>query len=177
MLNDEIITESAIVTQFLADIRPSHLLPASMSTPTSALQRARIAFFADTWNSKVASHMYPALKADSDEEKEAATAAWFAAVEKEIEPLLSDAKPFFGGAGELTMAEVQAAPFLIRMYAMGRGGLLPKSFVEKLDGLPNFSKWAKAVMARESVTYVFDEETTVKKTAARIEKMKAQAKA
>lgn len=100
--------------------------------------------------------------------------AMFKAVEKEIEPLLADAAPFFGGSDKMTMAEVQVAPFLIRMYALARGGLLPKNFTEKLDSLPNFSKWAKAVNAKESVTYVFDEEKIVKGTASRIEKMKAQ---
>jgi len=146
-----------------------------MSTPEAPLQRARIAFFVDTWNSKISSHTYPALKAEG-EEKEKLMNTWFAAIEKEIEPLLKDAAPFFGGSDQMTMAEVQVAPFLIRMYALTRGGLLPKTFLEKLDGLPNFSKWAKAVTAKESVTYVFDEEKIVKGTASRVEKMKAQAK-
>lgn len=44
--NGEIITESAVVAQFLADTYPSHLLPAS-SDPNGALTRARIAFFVD----------------------------------------------------------------------------------------------------------------------------------
>lgn len=119
--------------------------------------------------------MMTVLKAEGAE-KEKAVDAWFGAVEKEIEPLLKDAKPFFGGSEQMTMAEVQVAPFLVRMYAMAHGGLVPKTLEDRLNGLPNFSKWAKAVMAKESVTYVFDEATNIKKTTARIEKMKAQAK-
>ena len=33
-----------------------------------------------------------------------------AMLEKEIEPLLKDAKPFFGGSERMTMAEVSAGP-------------------------------------------------------------------
>lgn len=44
--NGEIITESAVVAQFLADAYPSHLVPTS-SEEGGALKRARIAFFVD----------------------------------------------------------------------------------------------------------------------------------
>jgi len=68
------------------------------------------------------------------------------------------------------------APFFIRMYAMCNGELLPKSLKDSLNKLPNFSKWAQATIAKESVTYVFNEADIVKRTADRIEKMKAQTK-
>lgn len=45
IMDDEIITESGIVAQFLCDSFPSHLLPASKESPFSALKRARIGFF------------------------------------------------------------------------------------------------------------------------------------
>jgi len=50
--NGEIIPESAIVAQFLADAHPSHLLKTSNEIGGS-LQRARINFFVDTYFSKV----------------------------------------------------------------------------------------------------------------------------
>lgn len=94
-LKDEIITESAIVAQFLADKFPSHVLPASDSSPTAALDRARINFFIDTWNTKIGSFMFAIFRATSDEEKEAKSKEWVAAIGKEIEPLLKTANPFF----------------------------------------------------------------------------------
>jgi glutathione S-transferase len=46
---------------------------------------------------------------------------------------------------------------------------------EGLEKLPNFSKWAKATTSQESVLSIWDGETVVARTTARIQKMKAQA--
>jgi Glutathione S-transferase len=104
--NGNIITESGIVAQFLADAHPSHLLP--QSTPVeNALYRARIAFFVDTFISKVVPHMWAAIRSATAEEKDAEAQALVDAAVKEIEPLLVDGKgPFFGGSDRLTLAEV-----------------------------------------------------------------------
>ena len=61
---EETITESAIVSQFFADLYPSHLLPASSD---GALKRARINFFVDTWSTKVASQIFPIYMATADQ--------------------------------------------------------------------------------------------------------------
>lgn len=107
LLKDEIITESAIVSTFLADSFPNpHFYPASRESPTSALTRARIAFFVDTWAIKVHTYILPIMKAEGKEE-EKLSADLIAAVEKEIEPLLEGAGPFFGGSESMTLAEVE----------------------------------------------------------------------
>ena len=111
--NDEVITESLIVAQFLIDAHPSHLLKTS-SEPGGALQRARINFFVDTFFSKVVPHTWKALSATA-EEKEATTQAVVDAVVKELEPLLTDAKPFFGGSERLTLAEVLSTTSVLRI--------------------------------------------------------------
>jgi glutathione S-transferase len=103
---DEIILESGLVSQFLADSHPSHLLPASNSSPTASLFRYRVDFFVDTYFSKVHTHMYGVLRATSEEEKKAKANELVKAIEKEIEPLLHDADPFFGGSKKITLAEV-----------------------------------------------------------------------
>lgn len=103
--NGEIITESAIVAQFLADQYPSHLVPPS-NAPGGALRRARISFFVDTFFSKVINPLHTIY---STKDEAAHNAAVEKAVEnllKEIEPLLADANPFFGGSDKLTLAEV-----------------------------------------------------------------------
>lgn len=173
LFDEEIITESAIVSQFLADLFPGPLLPASKESPSSALKRARVNFFVDTWGTKVMSFQYQVLQASS-EDKEEKSDAWFKAIEKEIEPLLADAAPFFGGSKEITLAEVIAAPFVVRYKDFAADGVLvPKSFGEKLAKLPNYSKWAKAIGEKETVTRIYDGADIVEKTKGRMEKLKA----
>ena len=64
-----------------------------------------MAFFADTWVGKVNTYMYQVMKAEG-EEKEKLGADLVEAVRKEIEPMLEDARPFFGGSESITLAEV-----------------------------------------------------------------------
>lgn len=103
--NGEIITESAIVAQFLADTYPSHLVP-STADANGPLVRARIAFFVDAWFSKIQPHYGKIVFSRSDEDAENSAKDIVAAISKEVEPLLADAAPFFGGHQKLTLAEV-----------------------------------------------------------------------
>lgn len=103
--NDNIITESAVVSQFLADAFPSHLVKKS-DEEGGAIQRARINFFSDTYVNKVNGLSFKTQTAAQGEEKEAAGQLLVEAIVKELEPLLADAGPFFGGAKKLTLAEV-----------------------------------------------------------------------
>ncbi|KAK7720831.1 hypothetical protein SLS63_009614 [Diaporthe eres] len=107
--NGEILTESAVVAQFLADTYPSHLLPAS-TDPNGALTRARIAFFVDAWFTKVNSFWFKALFAKTAEDANESAEELVKGIAKEIEPLLKDAGPFFGGSKKLTFAEASRAP-------------------------------------------------------------------
>lgn len=50
--------------------------------------------------------MFAIFRAATDEEKEQKAEELVGAMEKEVEPLLKDANPFFGGRGELTLVEV-----------------------------------------------------------------------
>ena len=103
--NGEIIIESAIVAQFLADQHPSHLVPPS-NAPGGALRRARIALFVDAFFSKFNSVLFGLGTAKTEEEKQAVVEKALNGLIKEVEPLLKDAKPFFGGSDKLTLAEV-----------------------------------------------------------------------
>lgn len=111
--NGNIITESGIVAQFIADAHPSHLLPPS-GPADNALYRARVSFFVDAFFSKVVPHFYASIRSASEEERDAAAEQMVAAIVKEIEPLLASSEgqgPFFGGSEKLTMAEVCIAPW------------------------------------------------------------------
>jgi len=172
--NGEIITESAIVSQFLADAHPSHLEKSS-SEPGGALQRAKINFFVDAFFSKAQNHFYPILKAATEEDKEKEVTALVDGVVKELEPLLQDAKPFFGGANKLTLAEVLTGSFLLRLLAFHKYDILPKSVPTSLEAkAPAFWKWANAVVKENSVTYIWDEKHVAERTKIRIAKLTAK---
>ncbi|KAL1866672.1 hypothetical protein Daus18300_006616 [Diaporthe australafricana] len=144
--NGEIITESAVVAQFLADAYPSHLIPAT-SDPNGPLTRARIAFFVDAWFSKVNSFWFKTLFAKTAGEASENAEGLVNGITKEIEPLLKDAGPFFGGSNNLV-----------------------KDLQEKT---PNFHKWSEAVIASPSVTGIFNENDNVVRAKERIAKAKA----
>ena len=65
---------------------------------------------------------------------------------------------------------------MIRYFALINGGLYPKSIKEAIQKLPNFGPWADAVVKRESVTYIFDEDKIVERMKKRIAKLKEQSK-
>lgn len=175
------------------DTYPSHLLPAT-GDAKSALVRARISFFVDTWFSKVGSYWYQISRKETDEEKESLVQEFVAAVGKEIEPLLKDAAPFFGGSSKLTLAEVGCAvfmdalegglilwqawtaPFILRIYTFAKNGILPQSVISGLDAHPNFSKWAAEVIKHDSVTYIWNEKVMVEGMRKRLASAKTQSK-
>ncbi|KAL2802768.1 thioredoxin-like protein [Aspergillus granulosus] len=172
--NGTIIPESAIVTQLLADAHPSHLVPPS-NTPEGAIQRAHISFFVDTFFSKVQPHSVASHRATTDAERSAATAALVEAIEKNnVEGLLypegSGPGPFFRGAEKLTLAEALTGSFLLRLLSLHKPeyGLLAPELPELLEKrTPKFLKWAQAVVAQESVNFIWDEKTIGARTAKR----------
>ena len=155
----------------MADAYPSHLFPAA-GNPKDALTRARINFFVDTWFSKVGSYWFQILRADDEGEKQKLVKEFTDNVGKEIEPLLKDASPFFGGSSKMTLAEALIAPFVLRVYALAKHEVLPQSIVDGFDKLPNFSKWAAEVVKQDSVTYIWEEKSTVEGMMKKIESMK-----
>ncbi|KAI1738716.1 glutathione S-transferase domain-containing protein [Xylaria scruposa] len=171
-IDDEIITESAVVSAFLADKFPSHLVPAS-NDANGALARARIAFFVDTFMSKVNNNLFPLIMAKSEEERATLAQKMVDAAVKEVEPLLADAGPFFGGSDKLTLAEVLTGSFVIRLWSWPKYELLPKSLVDELSAkAPNFSRWAEAVAKHPSVSGIFDAEGTAARTKQRLASLK-----
>ncbi|PTB61430.1 thioredoxin-like protein, partial [Trichoderma citrinoviride] len=162
--NGHVITESAIVVQFLVDAYPSHLIP-NGGTPEKALARARISFFVDTYFSKAHPHYNKALFARSEEEAEEAAAEFRKQLESEVEPLLVDAGPYFAGNTKLTLAEVLTGSFILRLLALPKNGVGPQSLIKDLPAkTPNFYKWATAVVEHPSVNGIWNEQHVVART-------------
>jgi glutathione S-transferase len=105
IIDNKTITESAIIANYLADRFPSKLLPTS-SAPEGPHVRSEINCFVDAYFSRVQSFWGKVLEAKTDAEEKAAAITHVEAVSREVEPLLSDAGPFFGGSETLTLAEV-----------------------------------------------------------------------
>ncbi|KAK6513946.1 hypothetical protein TWF506_008376 [Arthrobotrys conoides] len=173
-----IINESLIIAYFLTDLFPNHLIP-SPGSLEGATERARILFVIDTWGNKVGGAFVKALLASVGEEAAASEAVDVAvqAVEKEIEPLLVKLEgdgdgPFLGGRDKFTLAEVAIAPFILRTFAQVDNGLLSPAYKEKLLALPNFGKWATAVLKNESLLKDWDEATFVEGTKKKLQQFK-----
>ncbi|KAI1775801.1 glutathione S-transferase domain-containing protein [Hypoxylon cercidicola] len=171
--NGEILTESAIVSNFLADAFPSHLLPAS-NTPGGALLRAKIAFFVDTFISKANSHFFKAQWGKTDSEVESSVSAYVEAIVKEVEPLLGNAAPFFNGSDKLTQAEVLTGSFIVRLFTLPKYGVLPEIILSDLSAkAPNFYRWGEAVSKHPSVLGIYDEKVMAAWTKERAAKLRA----
>ncbi|KIX93366.1 uncharacterized protein Z520_11009 [Fonsecaea multimorphosa CBS 102226] len=180
--NGHIITESAVVTQFLADAHPSHLLPPTGSVD-DALYRARVAFFVDTFISKALPQIFAGQRAQSEADKDAAAQDLIAVLVKELEPLFTwvgqGSGPYFGGSNKLTLAEVQTAPFLLRLLAFTKpeyGILSPKLDALLAEKAPKFKAWASQVVQEPSVTYIWNEKAVADRTKARFAKLAAEKK-
>ncbi|KGO38459.1 Glutathione S-transferase/chloride channel, C-terminal [Penicillium expansum] len=155
---DHIIFESAFIAQFLADsVTSTHLTPRT-GEAQEALIRHRIAFFVETYFSKANVYYYRAIEAKTDEDAEELGKRYVDAVIKEVEPLLQDAKPFFGGSDKLTMAEVLTASFILRIFSLPytKNAPLPSAMVAGLEEkAPKFFAWAQAAMKHPSVNGIY----------------------
>jgi len=171
----EIFTESAPISWLLADAYPGKLVSTS-SDPKGPQQRARIAFFVDTYFTKFQSHLFKLFSAKTDEDQQAVAVAAVDALVKEVEPLLKDASPFFGGSSEITLAEVLTGSFVLRVVRLANAGIYPDNLTKLAEEkAPNFWKWANAVSVHPSVTSIFNEEAIIASTKARIAKARAAA--
>ncbi|KAJ3013135.1 UNVERIFIED_CONTAM: hypothetical protein HDU68_000863 [Siphonaria sp. JEL0065] len=174
--NGEIIPESAIVSQFLADAYPSHLVEPS-NTPQGALQRAKINVFVDAFFSKFQSELFKIWGAKTDADALPFFEAAVNALALEIEPRLGELtedKPYFGASEKLTLVEVLTGSFLVRIVSLLKAGVYPQVFADQLQSkTPRFWKWAQVVSAHPSVTGIFDEEKIVAYTKVRLEKARS----
>lgn len=60
--------------------------------------------------------MMGVIQSEDEQVKEEKGKDVVAALKKEIEPLLADAKPFFGGSEKMTMAEVCTSPSMPLLF-------------------------------------------------------------
>lgn len=69
-----------------------------------------MAFFVDTYFTKINPFMFKIVGTEDVQAKEKLVDDCIALLEKEIEPLLAEAAPYFANSKELTLVEVNAFP-------------------------------------------------------------------
>ncbi|KAJ3191890.1 hypothetical protein HDU82_003373 [Entophlyctis luteolus] len=150
--------------EYLA-INPLGLVPALKWNGNVITESAVIA------QTKLQSQVFKFYSAKTDAAADAVVGDVVAAAVKEIEPLLSDAAPFFGGSEKLTFAEALTAPFAIRLVTLVEAGVLPSAVLEQLKiQAPNFYKWIHAVSQHPSVTRYFGKDAVIAISKSRIAK-------
>ncbi|KAK7422177.1 hypothetical protein QQZ08_009645 [Neonectria magnoliae] len=166
--NGQVIIESAIITQFLADAHPSHLVLPSGSE-RGALQRARINGFVDVYMTQLLPLLYDVVSTRTNDEVANIAGSMVQIIVKELEPLLIDCGPYFGGSEKITLAEVLTASIVLRLYSSANFEILPKSLIDDLSvQAPNFSRWVKAIQDVPSICDIYDESVWVTKIGEKI---------
>ncbi|KAG8159177.1 hypothetical protein KVR01_010838 [Diaporthe batatas] len=175
IFNDQVIVESQIVCQFLCDVFPSHLCPPPTST-AGALRRARMSFFIDAYWTKYHTILFRLFESPTPAHEERVVDDAVDGIKAELEPLLADAAPFWGGSNQLTLAEVITGPFVIRARALSKHGVYPASLNKRIEEeAPSFHKWATATSGHENIKRFFDEDVIVKRSMAKRARMRTSA--
>lgn len=175
IFNDQVIIESQIVCQFLCDVFQSHLCPPPTSAE-GALTRARMSFFIDAYWTKFHTILFRLFESPTSADEERVVDDAIDGIKREVEPLLADAAPFWGGSDRLTLAEVITGPFLARAVALSKHSVYPASLNARIEAeAPNFHRWAQATSAHQSITRFFDEDVIVKRSVAKRARMRAAA--
>lgn len=69
------------------------------------------------------------------------------------------------------------APFILHINTLSNNKVLPIDILEGHKKLPNYSKWEKAVLGKESVRSIFEEKDFVAAYEERMRKRRADASA
>jgi glutathione S-transferase len=157
--NGNIIAESAIIVQFLAESHPSHLLP-STTDADGPIRRAKLAFFVNQAMTKVSAPFEKTIldiaTKGGDVDQQFNDDILKAIVEK-MEPLMADFGPFFGGSDRLTLAEVLVGPPLIRQVDLCKLGFATSWYERLPEAAPKFYRWLQAVRKHPTVDACYNE--------------------
>lgn len=135
-----------------------------------------MSFFIDAYWTKFHTTLFKLFEASTPSDEEHIIEEAIEGIASEIEPLLVDAAPFFGGNEKLTLAEVITGPFVIRAVTLSNHGVYPESLVRLAkERTPNFFRWAMAISSHPSITSIFDEGVIVARSVAKRERMRKAA--
>lgn len=135
-----------------------------------------MSFFIDAYWTKFHTTLFQLFEAPTQDDEEKIIDDAISGIKREVEPLLADASPFWGGSDRLTLAEVMVGPFVIRAVTLSRHGVYPTSLSRRIETeTPAFFKWAIATSSHPSITRLFDEDVIVQRSVAKRGRMRAAA--
>lgn len=135
-----------------------------------------MSFFIDAYWTKFHTILFRLYEAPAKEDEEHIVENAIEGLVKEVEPLLRDAMPFWGGNERLSLVEVITGPFVIRAVTLSKHGVYPESLNSKAkERAPHFFEWAAAVSSHPSITSVFDEDVHVARSLAKRARMREAA--
>jgi glutathione S-transferase len=157
------LIESEVITEFLADTFPSHLLPAP-TDPSATLFRSRVKIFTNLFYKFLVPPLFRVPQVPLDQvQLETVGDEIVAAVERHISLKLPEAEqePFFAGRKEMTLAEVMVAGFVMRVHLYSKNRILPKNVNERLEANKKYERWSRKVRELEAVRETWPEEEEV----------------
>lgn len=133
----------------------------------SALKRAKAKQFVETFLLKINPIYYAAvIKGEPN-----LGTSLVEAINKFIIPLLPADTTFIIGE-KFGLAEILVAPFVVRLFLLGKLGFLGDGMDVKLAEITKWDAWTKAIIANESVKKTFNWEAEARKTVDRIRKVR-----
>ncbi|KAK9456988.1 thioredoxin-like protein [Dipodascopsis uninucleata] len=151
---DQFLIESAITTEFIADLFPESNL--HLKDP---FEKAESRLLAD----RFMEFIFPIYREGIYGANVASFDKLFPALEK-FQPYLKGCKPFFGGSQLPTLPEILVAPFIARMYAMLESEHLDSKYISTLKADPaysTFNAWAENLIDSPGVKGTFLKEKNV----------------
>ncbi|GAA6029683.1 hypothetical protein JCM8097_001000 [Rhodosporidiobolus ruineniae] len=161
------IPESAVVLELVAE-----LFPDSGLSPKDPVDRAKARYFISRFHEVATS---PFLHVVYQGKLEAADAA-LAGIE-EVQQLLAKQPGKFLLGDQPTIGDLGVAPFVGRLFAFSKAGIVPESIATPLLNDPKyeaFRAYHEAITSRPSWKATFDDEYIVSASKERIEKLRAQ---
>ncbi|KAK7206235.1 thioredoxin-like protein [Myxozyma melibiosi] len=163
---DEYLIESAITTEFVAD-----LVPEAKLLPKDPFKLAQSRLLSDRFSE----FLFPVYRKSIYGGDVSALNDIFDAIDKFV-PYLVNAKPFFDGSEVPTLAELLVAPFVSRIYLVLESDIGSKDVLTKLSTDPKyayFHTWATNLIASPGVAGTFDKAVNLAHLAERITSLKA----
>ncbi|KAK9464635.1 thioredoxin-like protein [Lipomyces arxii] len=146
---DDILIESAITTEFVAD-----LFPEAGLISTDAFERAEGRLMADRYMEL----LFPLYRDTVFKADSTAVGKTFEAIDKFL-PFLKNANPFFGGATSITLHEIMIAPFIARYFTLLESDFVDASIYKTLSTDPKYSyffTWASNILSSPGLVGTYD---------------------
>ncbi|KAK9462533.1 thioredoxin-like protein [Lipomyces oligophaga] len=159
---DDLIVESAVTTELIADLFPKELYLAD------PFAKAQSKLMSDRFMELV----FPFYRNAVFNSKLEEFSNVFTAIDKFL-PYLHTPKPFFGGSDHPTLSEIMIAPFISRLYLLLESEYVSKEIYAKLSSdvkYKVFHDWALAILASPGVANTFDKASNAKGLAYYIKK-------